>query len=107
MTNISKALQGKLNALRDEFINQLDERMQTIQIELDKYIKNDSSNDLHRLVHSLAGTSATYNLNTISDITKKMELEIGDAEKNNSRVSQQDLEQFITDVTNEILVAKE
>jgi diguanylate cyclase (GGDEF)-like protein len=83
--NFSEKIKDKLSVLTDDFKHQLPQRILTIKNLFNELVTSDgqvhhNSNvfkELHRHVHKLSGSAATFGYQEVSDIAKQMENLLG------------------------------
>lgn len=71
-----------LQALRDEFIDRLPERIDAIRSQFQKIDasawRSEEAEILHRLVHGLSGSAGTFGMQSLSDAARDMEIRLSD-----------------------------
>ncbi len=78
MVTKTQDIQAKLQALTDAYVAQLPEKLKDISllwqnIVVDRDRVSDDFNTVHRLVHSLVGSGATFGLHQLSDKAREIE----------------------------------
>ena len=76
MANSSSEIQLQLNQLRQDYIDRLPDKLQTIAVcwqQLSAYWETDTADRLYRLVHTLTGSSATFGLTNLSETARQLE----------------------------------
>ena len=78
MPSPEEQLQQKLTALKRVFIDQLPEKMKSLQVQWQNVIEqqwsNDATHKFHLIVHSLIGTSGTFGFTDIADKARQLEV---------------------------------
>ncbi len=114
MSSFSEKIQKRLAALAEDFVDQLPERLSIIKTLLDEVAEapRDSQpamttlEELHRNVHKLSGSGATFGFTILSGRSKEMELALSTLIENDGEITEeekaslQDLFQKIVESTN-------
>ncbi len=78
MMNFEKGLRGKLDAIRDSYISNLSNKIEEAQDKWNSILiaarGSDEFIELHRAVHTLAGSCSVFGLKRLSDEARKLEL---------------------------------
>ncbi|MBL1179037.1 diguanylate cyclase [Pantanalinema sp. GBBB05] len=77
MADASSEIQAQLNQLHQEYLQRLAEKVQEVRTcwnQLTKCWDAETANTLHRLIHTLVGSSATFGLTSLSETARTCEL---------------------------------
>ena len=96
MPSPEEQLQQKLAKLKSVFVNQLPEKIESLQTHWDSIIKHHWSKDatqaFHLIVHSLIGTSGTFGFTELSNKARQLETQIKTIIASQQTPTQEDIE---------------
>ncbi len=96
MPSPEEQLQQKLTALKEVFVKQLPEKIESLRnqwrIVIDQKWSTDATNSFHLIIHSLIGTSGTFGFTEIAERARQLEILIKTISAEQLAPSQEDVE---------------